>query len=157
VTELSEAFALSEDEATAVSEAASAFAAALPPGREGPFVALADAAGAGAGALSAGHVATLERVCVLTLETGKARQIGSAETERLLTAVYRRTPGGKALSGETADVNRMLTQFAGRTLQAVRVSCRTPGRYQLNLTVDGISTTIAIEPEGLEVRSLETG
>jgi hypothetical protein len=155
VTDSSERFALSEDEATAVSEAAYAFVAALPPGREGPFVELAEAAETGQ--LTASQVAMLERVCVLTLETGKARQIGKAETERLLTGVYRRTPGGKALAGETADVNRLLSQFVGRTLQSARLTCRMPGRYQLNLTVDGIDATIAIEPEGLEVRSLQTG
>jgi hypothetical protein len=155
VTQPEEPFALSEDEATAVSEAAQAFAAALPPGREGPFVTLAVAAATGV--LAPDLVATLERVCVLALETGKARQIGKAETERLLTAVYRRTPGGKDLASETADVNRLLSQFVGRTLQSARLSCRMPGRYQLNLTVDGIDATIAIEPEGLEVRSLQTG
>jgi hypothetical protein len=149
------AFSLSEDEATAVGEAATAFAAAVPPGRDGPYRELA--AAAEAGVLTAEHVATVERVCVLALGTGKARQLGRAETERLLNAVYRRTPGGKALSAEAADVNRMLAQFAGRTLQSVRLSCRMPGRYQLDLTVDGIEVAIAIEPDGLEVRSMQTG
>jgi hypothetical protein len=71
--------------------------------------------------------------------------------------VYRRTPGGKALSGQAADVNQVLAGLAGRTLASARFSARTPGRYQLDLVVDGIDVAIAIEPEGLEVRHLQTG
>ena len=148
-------FALSDDEAVAVSETAAAFAAALPPDRQTPFRLLAHAAAGGE--LDDDQLPDLERVCVLALETGKARQLGKAETERLLVAVYRRTPGGKALATETADVNKVLAQFAGRTLSSARITCRMPGRYQLDLVVDGIDVAIAIEPEGLEVRSLQTG
>jgi hypothetical protein len=148
-------FNLSEDEAVAVAETAAAFAAALPPERQAPFRELANAAAGGE--LDDDQLPDLERVCVLALETGKARQQGLAETERLLVGVYRRTPGGKALAAETADVNKMLAQFAGRALQSARITCRMPGRYQLDLVVDGIDVAIAIEPEGLEVRSLQTG
>ena len=147
--------ALSEDEAVAVAETAAAFAAVLPPDRQASFRQLANAAADGE--LDEDQLPDLERVCVLALETGKARQLGRAETERLLVGVYRRTPGGKALSTETADVNKVLAQFAGRTLASARITCRMPGRYQLDLVVDGIDVAIAIEPEGLEVRSLQTG
>jgi hypothetical protein len=149
------AFELSEDEAVAVAETATAFAAALPPDRQAPFRDLVHAVRGGA--LDDDQLPDLERVCALALETGKARQLGRAETERLLIAVYRRTPRGRALAGETADVNKVLAQFAGRLLQSARFTCRMPGRYQLDLVVDGIDVAIAIEPEGLEVRSLQTG
>lgn len=148
-------FALSEDEAVAVAEMATAFAAALPPGRQAPFRELAHAAQTGE--LEPDQLPDLERVCALALETGKARQLGKAETERLLVGVYRRTPRGQALSAETADVNAVLAQFAGRVLQSARISCRMPGRYQLDLVVDGLDIAIAIEPDGLDVRSLQTG
>lgn len=150
-----EVFGLSDDEAVAVGETAEAFAVAVPEGRDAPYRLLA--ASATAGEVTADQLPTLEQVCVLALETGKARQIGSAETERLLMAVYRRTPGGKALQSETTDVNKVLSQFVGRTLQSARLTCRMPGRYHLDLTVDGFDVTIAIAPEGLEVRSLQTG
>lgn len=134
---------------------ASAYAAAVPAGREAPYLALAGAAEDGE--IAAADLPTLERVCVLALETGKARQLGRAETERLLTAVYRRTPGGKALSAETSEVNKVLAQLAGRTLTSARLGLRTPGRYTLDLVVEGIDIQLSIEPEGLEVRSLQTG
>lgn len=149
------AFALTADEAVAVSETVAALIGVLPPGREAPYREL-DAAAA-SGELDDEQVPALERVCALALETGQARRIGRAESERLLTAVYRRTPGGKALAGQTAEVNRVLTRLAGRTLASARLSARTPGRYQLDLVVDGVDVAIAIEPEGLEVRHLQTG
>lgn len=146
---------LSEDEAQAVAEMASAYAAAVPAGREAPYHDLV--AAASAGVIAPADFSTLERVCVLALETGQARRLGRAEAERLLTAVYRRTPGGKALSGETTEVNRVLAQLAGRTLTSARLGFRTPGRYTLDLVVEGIDIQLSIEPEGLEVRSLQTG
>lgn len=152
---MSEAFALSDDEAVAIAEVASAFAAVLPPSRAAPFLSLVEAAGTGE--LEVELLPELERVCVLALETGKARQLGRAETERLLTSVYRRTSGGQALAAQTADVNRLLAQFAGKPLQAARITSRMPGRYQLDLVVEGIDVAITLEPEGLEVRSLQTG
>jgi hypothetical protein len=146
---------LSADEAVAVTETVTALIGVLPPGREGPYLELLEAVRSGQ--LHVDQVPALERVCVLALETGKARQLGKAETERLLTAVYRRTPGGTSLATETADVNKLLAQFRGKTLQSARFTARMPGRYQLDLVVDGIDVAIAIEPEGLEVRSLQTG
>lgn len=155
MTAPAEPFALSPDEAVALAETAVAFADAVPPERAGPYLQLASSAADGE--LEADQLVALEQVCVLALETGKARSIGSAETERLLMAVYRRTPGGRTLQTETSDVNKVLAQFAGRTLTAARLTCRMPGRYHLDLTVDGFDVTVAIAPEGLEVRSLQTG
>lgn len=146
---------LSDDEASAVSEAALAFGAALPSDRQGPYRALA--AAADEGTVPADQVADLERVCVLALETGKARQLGRAEVEQLLAAVYRRTPGGRALQADAADVNRALAQLAGRELESVRLMWNMPGRYGLSLTVQGISLLLAIEPDGLRVRTLQAG
>ncbi|HEU5034840.1 MAG TPA: hypothetical protein VFT62_08815 [Mycobacteriales bacterium] len=148
-------FALSEDEAVAVGETLTALLAVLPPGKDDPYRALA--AAVTSGELADDQVALLERVCALALESGKARELGRAESERLLLAVYRRTPGGKALSAEAADVNKVLAHLAGRTLTSARVTARMPGRYLLNLVVDGVDVAVAIEPEGLEVRHLQTG
>lgn len=150
-----EALTLSPDEATAVAEASAAFAAALPPGRGEPYQELA--AAAQAGAVPAGQVEALERVCTLALETGKARQIGRAEAERLLSAVLRRTARGRAMAEEVADVNRALSQLAGRELDTARLTWRMPGHYDLSLSVAGFALTMAIGPDGVRVRSLNAG
>lgn len=146
---------LSLDEATAVAEAAAAFAAALPPGRDGACQELMISAVAGA--VPPEQIGTLERVCVLALETGKARQIGRAEAERLLTAVLCRTPRGRAMAEEVAGVNRALSQLAGRQLDSARLTQRMPGHYDLSLSVGGFGLTLAIGPDGITVRSLSAG
>jgi len=150
-----EPFELSDAEAVAVAEVVTAFAAVLPPERRGPYDELVDAASAGS--VDPEQLPELERVCVLALETGRARQLGKAETERLVNAVYRRTPGGNALYAEASDINKVLAGLAGKSLQSARITCRMPGRYLLDLVVDGIDVSISLEPEGLEVRSLQTG
>ncbi len=145
---------LSPDEAAAVAGAAAAFAAALP-GRDEPYRALA--AAVQTGTVSAELVEALERVCALALETGKARQIGRAESERLLTGLLLRTPRGRAMAEEVTDVNRALSQLAGRRLDAMRLTWRLPGHYDLSLTVGGFALTMAIGPEGVSVRNLHIG
>ena len=151
-----ETLSLSEEEAVAVGEVALAYAAAVPTGRDGPYRDLAAAAAAGE-AIDGPLLDTLERVCVLALETGKARQLGRAETERLVTNVYRRTRGGRELQAEANDVNRVLAQLVGRPLTAARLTWRLPGRYHLDLGVSGCSLSLVIEPDGLQVQSLQTG
>jgi len=146
---------LSPDEATAVAGAAAAFATALPPGRDEPYRTLA--AAAQTRTVPAELVEALERVCVLALETGKARQIGRAESERLLTGVLRRTPHGRSMAEEIADVNRALGQLAGRQLDVARLTWRMPGHYELSLAVGGFALTLAIGPEGVCVRNLHIG
>jgi hypothetical protein len=148
-------FALNADEGLAVAETAVAFAAAVPADRGLIYRELA--AQAVDGEVEYDLLPALERVLVLALETGKAREIGKAETERHLLSVFRRTPGGKALSQETADVNKVLAQFQGKELTSARISARMPGKYQLDLSVDGFSIAITLEPGGLEVRSVEAG
>jgi len=93
-------FALSADEAVAVSEAVTAFVDVLPERNRRSWEQLA--AEAANGEITNELVPALERVCALALETGKARSLGRAEGERLLTAVYRRTPGGSALTADIA-------------------------------------------------------
>ena len=148
------ALALSPDEVTAITGAAAAFAAALPPGRGEPYRALVTAAQTGA--VSAEQIEALERVCTLALETGKARQIGRAESERLLTGVLRRTPRGRAMAEEVADVNRALGQLAGRQLDAARLTRRMPAHYDLSLTVGGFALPMTTGPDGVGVWSLHT-
>ena len=149
------ALALSAEEGTAVADAARAFAALLPAGKDRPYLQLA--AEARAGSVPVDEVELLERVCSLALETGKARQLGRAEAERLLTAVLCRTPRGLAMAAEVSAVNRALGQLAGRPLEAARVAQRMPGHYDLSLSVAGFSLTLEIKPDGICVRSLNAG
>lgn len=147
--------ALSAEEGTAVADSAMAFAAVLPAGQDRPYRLLASEAVAGS--VPADQVELLERVCSLALETGKARQLGRAEAERLLTAVLHRTPRGQAMADEVSTVNSALGQLAGRPLKAARVAQRMPGHYDFSLSVSGFSLTLEIKPDGVSVRSLNAG
>lgn len=149
------ALALSAEEGTAVADSVMAFAALLPAGKDRPYRQLAEEALAGS--VPADKIELLERVCSLALETGKARQLGRAEVERLLTAVLCRTPRGRAMADEVSAVNRALGQLAGRPLEAARVAQRMPGHYDLSLSVTGFSLTLEIKPDGISVRSLNAG
>jgi hypothetical protein len=152
---VAEALALSQEEGAAVADSAMAFAALLPPGKDLPYRQLAKEAEAGS--VPAGQVELLERVCSVALETGKARQLGRGEVERLLSGVLSRTPRGRAMAAEVSAVNRALGQLAGRPLHAARVAQRMPGHYDLSLSVDGFSLTLEIKPDGISVRSLNAG
>jgi len=145
---------LSEDEAVAVADLADSYARAVPLGREQPYLDLVEAAGYGA--VEGDLVGVLEQVCATALETGQARRIGLAEVETQLTAVYRRTPRGRARLAEVKQINQALAQLRGKELRAARVAWSRPGRYTVTLGVDGFDLTLAVESTGLQISSLTT-
>ncbi|HEY3735996.1 MAG TPA: hypothetical protein VGL26_01020 [Jatrophihabitans sp.] len=155
VTERGDSFKLNEDEGLAVAEAATAFASVVGGDRAALYRELA--AQAVEGSIDDTLIDVLERVSALALETGKSRQIGKAEAERYLLAVYRRTPAGAALTAEVSDINKVLAHFAGKPLESIRVSARMPGRYLLDIAAEGFAVQLSLEPEGLEVRSVNAG
>lgn len=146
---------LSADERETVALIAEAYAEAVPPDRAAPYRALAG--GARAGEIPADLLPVLERTCTLALQTGKARELGKAEAERVLLAVLRRTPGGRASAEALDEVNRALGSLGGRRLRSVRASMRLPGRYLLVLEMEGLNLTLGLGPEGLGVESLAAG
>jgi hypothetical protein len=147
--------ALSSEEADAVAVAASGYAAALPLDRAAPYHALAQAAEEGR--IPDDLIDAAERVTAISLQTGLARRDGRAEAERLLTAVYRRTPAGQVLIGRVKEINQALEALAGRQLRTARVAAPTPGSYTLTLEAEGVALTLAIGTAGIEVHSLQAG
>jgi len=150
-----EAFPLSHDEREVVVGVIDAYALALPDDRAQRYRALADAATRGE--VPAVLVDALERVCTLALQTGRAREVGGAEAERVLIAVLRRSPGGRAMVERMDGVNRALAGLAGRPLRSACASMRLPGRYSLALDVEGVRLTLGLGPEGIYVESLGAG
>ncbi len=146
---------LAPAEAEVLAMLAEAYAAALPEALAAPHRALAEAARAGE--VPPDLVEALERVCALALETGKARELGRAEAERILAALFRRTPRGRALAAQVAAVNRALEALSGRRLRSVRAAMRLPGRYTVTLEAEGVGITLAVGPEGVSVESLAAG
>ena len=146
---------LTPEEADAVAGAAGAYAAVLPPGRAEEYHALAEAAADGL--IPDDLIDAAERVAAVSLQTGRARREGQAGDERLLGAVYRRTPAGRELAARAGEVNKALETLTGRQLRSARVAAPAPGSYTVTLEAGGVEVTLAITTGGIEVRSLQTG
>ena len=146
---------LGPEERDVVAALADAYADALPAEVAVPARALAGVAREGA--VPAELVGVLERVCTVALETGRARQLGRAEAERVLAAVFRRTPAGRRAARAVEEVNRALAPLAGRTIRSIRVAAPAPGRSTLSIDVEGVSVTLAVGADGALVHSLAAG
>lgn len=100
----------------------------------------------------------LERVVGLALDTGRARRLYRAEGERVLTDVFRRTPGGRELVRDVEAVNRALgAALAGRAVRGVRVGMRTLGHFTVELEAEGVSLTLAVRKDGVAIESVGAG
>jgi hypothetical protein len=118
---------LSAEEQAAVADVIASYLRAIPAERQQPYTELL--AAAETGTIDADHVAALEQVCALALQTGLA---------------------------EVKDINTALARLQGQQLRNVRVASPRPGRHTLTLGVPGFEITLAITPDGLEISSLNT-
>ncbi|MDQ7030451.1 MAG: hypothetical protein Q9O62_12055 [Ardenticatenia bacterium] len=110
-----------------------------------------------AGHVGPEHMTTLGEVVALSLMSGRARRRYTAEGERILTALFRRTPQGEALNARLAQVNRALGALRNRPLEAMRVGMRTLGHFTLQVRADGVTLTLTFRPHGVEVESITAG
>jgi hypothetical protein len=99
----------------------------------------------------------LEAVLELALQTGRARRLYRAEGERLLTAVFRRTPRGRELASELDTINKALRVVAGETLDSATVRMRTLGHFTITLSSPAATLTLAVRPDGVAVESVAVG
>ncbi len=102
-------------------------------------------------------VPLLEGLVAMALETGRARRLYTAEGERVLTELFRRTPGGRELSRHLEEVNKALAVLSGRTLWGVRVAMRTLGHFTISLETEGASLTLAVRPGVVTLESVAIG
>lgn len=113
--------------------------------------------GAAAGAVPSEDVPALQALLELALPTGRARSLYSAEGEKVLTGLYRRTPAGRALASQLGAVNRALTAVAGTELRGARVAMRTPGHFTVTLQTDTATLTLAVRTDSVSVASVAVG
>jgi hypothetical protein len=149
------AITLTADEQEPVAALARAYADVMPGGRSHAYRALA--ATAATGSVPGELVPLLEQVCTLSLQTGKARDLGRAEFEQALIAVFRRTPRGQTLLGQVDEVNQALGAFAGAPLRAARVAMSLPGRYVLCVESGDMAIRLQVGLEGVTIQSLALG
>jgi Arc/MetJ family transcription regulator len=143
---------LSEDEAALVAEEALALAEVLAGPQRPRLLRLAQTARTGF--VPEDLVDVLEGLAVLVLQSGRARRSARAEGERLWTDVFRRTPRGWDLQGQLEAVNQALRALVGRRLDALWVECRTLGHFVFTLATEGITLTLAVRADGVQVESV---
>ena len=93
----------------------------------------------------------------LALQTARARRLYRAEGERILTAVFRRTPRGAELDAQVRDVNAALRSLAGAELDSVRVRLRTVGHFSITIRSDAARITLGVRPDSVNVESVAVG
>jgi hypothetical protein len=149
------ALALSPEEQELVSQELRALLPALSGPREEGYRSLAEAVSRQE--VPRDLVPLLEGLVAMALETGRARRLYTAEGERVLTELFRRTPGGRELSRHLEEVNKALAVLSGRTLWGVRVAMRTLGHFTISLETEGASLTLAVRPGVVTLESVAIG
>jgi hypothetical protein len=149
------ALALSPEEQELVSQELRALLPALSGPREEGYRSLAEAVSRQE--VPRDLVPLLEGLVAMALETGRARRLYTAEGERVLTDLFRRTPGGRELSRHLEEVNKALAVLSGRTLWGVRVAMRTLGHFTISLETEGASLTLAVRPGVVTLESVAIG
>lgn len=101
--------------------------------------------------------APLASTIELALQTARARQLYRAEGETILTNLFRRTPRGRELAQQLADVNGALRALNGHRVEGVSVRMRTIGHFTVTVATDAVSITLAVRPDMVNVESLAVG
>lgn len=152
---MSEALELDEDERELVGLEVGAMLPGLKGERRERYQALADAVEDGA--IPPDLQPQLESVLSITLQTARARQMYRAEGEKILTGLYRRTPGGRELHDHLGEINHALTSLVGHELTEAKVRMRTLGHFTVSLRTDAARITLAVRPEGVNIESVAVG
>ncbi len=147
--------ALDAEEADYVAREVAAFLPALNGPRRERYEALATAVRAGE--VGADLLPALESLLEMALQTARARQLYRAEGERVLTSLYRRTPGGRELSSHLAEVNTALGTLQGQPIEDVSVRMRTLGHFTITITTGSAKITLAARPDSVDVEAVGVG
>lgn len=146
---------LESDEQALLLQELEDYVAVMPEGRQAAYRPLL--ASVQEGRVPPEHLSLLGEVLALSLMSGRARRRYTAEGERLLTDLFRRTPAGREVEAQLAQVNRALTALRDRSLESVRVSMRTLGHFTLRLEAGGVAVVLAFRPDGVVVESVAAG
>ncbi|HEY8488593.1 MAG TPA: hypothetical protein VIL38_05920 [Thermaerobacter sp.] len=91
----------------------------------------------------------------LVLASGRIAARYGPREEQALGEVYRRTPPGRRLEEQLAQVNGACQGLEGLPLEALRLTAAGPGRYRLAVEAGGRRLVLDLGPGGAAVRSLE--
>ena len=146
---------LDAEEADLVAQEVTAFLPALDGARRERYAALAVAVRARE--IPNDLLPALESLLEMTLQTARVRQRYRAEGERILTALYRRTPGGRELTRHLGEVNEALRTLAGQTIDGIAVRMRTVGYFTITVSTPGAKVTLSARPDSVDVEAVGVG
>lgn len=115
-----------------------------------------DLAGAVAGGLvEESLLGPLESLVEMSLQTGRARRLHGADSERALLRLFYQTPRGAAARRATEAVNEALRTLAGQPLEEALFTVQAPGVFRLGLRTGQVRLALEIDRHGVSVESLE--
>jgi hypothetical protein len=108
------------------------------------------------GQVPAALVGLIEALAELVLQAPTARRRHGPEAVRVLTALYYRTPRGRALKQSAEEVNEALTVLHGQVLQELSFA-PTIGGQRLSMTTPQGRFDLVIDRAGVRVERVELG
>ncbi len=93
----------------------------------------------------------------IALSGDRIRRTSGPGAHLALTALFQKTPRGKALAAEVSALNSALAQIKNQPLTEIAAAQRGPGIYTLTLATPACRMVIRFEPAGVRIESLDVG
>jgi hypothetical protein len=99
----------------------------------------------------------LAAILEISLGGERIRRTAGPGAHLALTALFQKTPRGKALAAEVSAINAALAQLKDQPLTEISAGQRGPGIYTLTLGTPVCRMVIRFEPGGVRIETLEVG
>jgi len=99
----------------------------------------------------------LTAIVEICLSGDRIRRTSGPGAHLALSALFQKTPRGKALAAQVSSLNAALAQLKDQPLAEISAAQRGPGIYSLTLGTPACRIVIRFEADGVRVESLEVG
>ena len=106
-------------------------------------------------AVSSEHQARLGTIVEVALQSGRIRRLFGPGAELSLNALFQKTPRGREIARSLQELNTVLSNLKGDTVEEVSAVARGPGSWALTVKTSGCQLVIRFERDGVRVESLE--
>ena len=106
-------------------------------------------------AVSSEHQARLGTIVEVALQSGRIRRLFGTGAELSLNALFQKTPRGREIARSLQELNTVLSNLKGDTVEEVSAVARGPGSWALTVKTSGCQLVIRFERDGVRVESLE--
>ncbi|HKD67550.1 MAG TPA: hypothetical protein VKB84_11960 [Candidatus Binataceae bacterium] len=107
--------------------------------------------------IPAAMIPRLTAILEISLRGDRLRRTAGPGAHLALTALFQKTPRGKALAAEVSALNAALAQVKDQQLTEIAAGQRGPGVYTLTLGTPACRMVIRFEPDGVRIESLDVG